>query len=109
MPRSSASWANSPPTRSSTPGHDYIENNLRFTLAREPGNAAAQAMLPQVTGHDPAKSNVTTLADEKQINTFMRLDNPGVIERLREDFPELPDKPDAKTVFTKLRELRNKW
>ena len=55
------------------PGHDYIENNLRFTLAREPGNSAAQAMLPQVTGHDPAKSTITTLDDEKQINTFMRL------------------------------------
>jgi hydroxyacylglutathione hydrolase len=24
------------------PGHDYIENNLRFTLAREPDNAPAQ-------------------------------------------------------------------
>jgi hydroxyacylglutathione hydrolase len=39
----------------------------------------------------------------------MRLDSPGVIARLREEFPELPDQPDAKTVFTKLRELRNKW
>ena len=36
------------------PGHDYIENNLKFTLAREPDNAAAQALLPQVSGHDPA-------------------------------------------------------
>ena len=26
------------------PGHDYIENNLRFTLAREPDNTAANAM-----------------------------------------------------------------
>jgi hydroxyacylglutathione hydrolase len=91
------------------PGHDYIENNLRFTLAREPANEAAQAMLPRVTGHDPAKSALNTLADEKRINTFMRLNSPGVIARLREDFPELPEQPDAKTVFTKLRELRNKW
>jgi hydroxyacylglutathione hydrolase len=91
------------------PGHDYLENNLRFTLAREPDNAAAQAMLPQATGHDPAKAAVTTLADEKRINTFMRLASPGVIARLRADFPELPERPDARTVFTKLRELRNKW
>ena len=91
------------------PGHDYIENNLKFTLAREPGNEAAQAMLPQVTGHDPSNSIVTTLADEKRINTFMRLDSPGVIARLRQDFPELPDQPDPKTVFSRLRELRNKW
>jgi hydroxyacylglutathione hydrolase len=91
------------------PGHDYIENNLKFTLAREPGNEAAQALLPQVVGHDPAQSTVTTLEDEKRINTFMRLDSPGVIARLREDFPDLPEQPDPKTVFSKLRELRNKW
>ena len=36
------------------PGHDYIENNLQFTLAREPDNAAAKALLPKVAGHDPA-------------------------------------------------------
>jgi hydroxyacylglutathione hydrolase len=91
------------------PGHDYIENNLKFTLAREPGNQAAREMLPQVAGHDPARSRVTTLADEKRVNTFMRLDNPGVIAGLRGEFPELPERPDAKTVFARLRELRNNW
>jgi hydroxyacylglutathione hydrolase len=91
------------------PGHDYIENNLRFTLSREPDNAAAQDLLPKVTGHDPATSIVTTLAGEKQINTFMRLGSATVIERLRAEFPDLPARPDARTVFTKLRLLRNKW
>lgn len=91
------------------PGHDYIETNLKFTLAREPGNEAAQAMLPQVTGHDPATSLVTTLADEKRINTFLRLDSPSLIARLRQDFPELGEQPEPKAVFTKLRELRNRW
>jgi hydroxyacylglutathione hydrolase len=91
------------------PGHDYIETNLKFTLAREPDNAAARALLPGVTGHDPASSIVTTLRDEKQHNTFFRLSSPAVIARLREDFPELPEHPDARTVFLKLRELRNKW
>jgi hydroxyacylglutathione hydrolase len=91
------------------PGHDYIENNLRFTLDREPDNTAAQALLPSVTEHDPAASAVTTLAQEKQVNTFLRLNSPSVIARLRDDFPDLPDAPDARTVFSKLRELRNKW
>ena len=92
-------------------GHDYIENNLKFTLAREPGNAAAQDLLPQVSGqaHDPAASRVMTLADEKRYNTFFRLGNEEVIAGLRERFPELPERPDAKTVFLKLRELRNSW
>ena len=91
------------------PGHDYIENNLRFTLAREPDNAAARERLPAVTGHDPAASRVTTLAEEKQFNTFFRLNSAGVIAKLRESFPDLPDQPDARTVFIKLRELRNSW
>jgi len=91
------------------PGHDYIENNLRFTLAREPDNMAARERLPEVEGHDPATSRVTSLAEEKQFNTFFRLQSPSVIAKLRESFPDLPDQPDAKTVFIKLRELRNRW
>jgi hydroxyacylglutathione hydrolase len=91
------------------PGHDYIENNLRFTLAREPDNQRARDLLPTVSGHDPAVSLVTTLELEKQINTFFRLQSPGVINMLRDEFPELASAPDDKTVFIKLRELRNKW
>ena len=52
---------------------------------------------------------VTTLAEEKRINTFFRLQNPDVIEHLRERFPELPEWPTAREVFVRLRELRNKW
>jgi hydroxyacylglutathione hydrolase len=91
------------------PGHDYIESNLKFTLSREPDNAAAAARLPVVAGHDPARSAVTTLGEEKAFNTFLRLQSPTVIAKLRESFPDLPDAPDAKTVFLKLRELRNRW
>ena len=91
------------------PGHDYIENNLRFTLDREPDNAAAQAMLGQLGGQDPDRAHVTTMASERTFNTFFRLTSPTVIAKLRESFPDLPAKPDARTVFLKLRELRNKW
>ncbi len=98
-----------PPTTRLYPGHDYIENNLKFTLAREPDNSAAQALLQKVAGGDAATSPVLTLADEYQVNTFFRLSSPSVIAKLRENFPDLPDEPDAKTVFIKLRELRNSW
>ncbi|HUA53034.1 MAG TPA: hydroxyacylglutathione hydrolase [Candidatus Sulfotelmatobacter sp.] len=91
------------------PGHDYIVNNLGFTLDREPDNAKAKALLPSVQKQDPGKPLVTTLAIEREINTFFRLTSPSVIKRLREAFPDLPDRPDPKTVFLKLRELRNKW
>ena len=91
------------------PGHDYIENNLRFTLNREPDNAVAQAMLDKLAGQDLTKAHVTTMAAERTFNTFFRLGSPSVIARLRESFPDLPANPDAKTVFLKLRELRNSW
>ena len=91
------------------PGHDYIENNLKFTLDREPDNRRAGRLLDEVGGQDPDAPLVSTLALEKEINTFFRLHSPSVIARLREAFPDLPDAPDAKTVFLKLRELRNKW
>ncbi len=91
------------------PGHDYIENNLRFTLSREPDNAVAQARLQAVDGQDPATSAVVTMAEERQFNTFFRLGSASVIDTLRASFPDLPAQPDARTVFTKLRELRNNW
>ncbi|GAB4363177.1 MAG: MBL fold metallo-hydrolase [Kiloniellaceae bacterium] len=98
-----------PETTQVYPGHDYIANNLRFTLDREPDNAEAKALLAKVDHQDPAHAKVTTLAEEKQVNTFFRLQSPTVIARLREAFPELPDAPSPKEVFLKLRELRNSW
>ena len=91
------------------PGHDYIVNNLEFTLDREPDNEQAKTLLSEIENQDPAAALVTTLAQEKEVNTFFRLQSPTVIARLRETFSDLPEKPDAKTVFIKLRELRNSW
>jgi hydroxyacylglutathione hydrolase len=91
------------------PGHDYIANNLRFTLDREPDNARAKSLLDDVENQDPDEALVSKLGLEKEINTFFRLHSPSVIRRLREAFPDLPDDPDPKTVFLKLRELRNSW
>jgi hydroxyacylglutathione hydrolase len=91
------------------PGHDYIARNLGFTLDREPDNAKAREMLPAMERQDPGKALVTTLKLEKEINTFFRLANPTVIRRLRETFSDLPENPDPKTVFLRLRELRNRW
>ena len=91
------------------PGHHYMTNNLRFTLDREPDNEMAADLLNDVGEEDPNRALVTTLGLEKEINTFFRLQSPTVIAKLRESFPDLPDEPDPKTVFLKLRELRNSW
>jgi len=91
------------------PGHDYIENNLQFTLDREPDNDAAKRLLDQVNGQSPDDAYVSTLATEREVNTFFRLTSPSVIAALRERFSDLSDKPDPREVFLKLRELRNDW
>lgn len=91
------------------PGHEYLARNLEFTLDREPGNADAEQLLGEARHHDPAAAVVTTLGQEKRINTFLRLQNPTVIARLREAFPDIGEAPDPRTVFVRLRELRNRW
>ena len=91
------------------PGHEYLARNLEFTLDREPGNTDAAELLPGARATAPAAARVTTLGEEKRINTFLRLQNPQVIAGLREKFPDLPEHPDARSVFVRLRELRNRW
>jgi hydroxyacylglutathione hydrolase len=91
------------------PGHDYIANNLEFTLDREPDNARASSMLDDIKDQDLEQAFVTTLAMEKEINTFFRLHSVSVIDRLRDAYPDLSADPSAQEVFVKLRELRNSW
>ena len=87
------------------PGHDYIENNLRFTLAREPDNAAAQALLPEVSGQDPATMHVTTLDEEKRINTSA-LDEPEGDRDAARGLSGPAGEPDPRRCSS-ARELRN--
>ena len=91
------------------PGHDYLINNLEFTLDREPDNAAARELLATCKEYDPDNALVTTLAQEREINTFFRLDNDSMIAKLRQQFTDMGENPDAREVFLKLRELRNSW
>jgi hydroxyacylglutathione hydrolase len=91
------------------PGHDYLINNLEFTLDREPDNDSARKLLAESANQDPNDALVTTLAQEREVNTFFRLQSPSVIARIQESFPELGDAPSPEDVFLKLRELRNSW
>ena len=91
------------------PGHDYLANNLRFALTREPANSHISAWLEKAEHHDPHQPLVTTLATEKLINPFFRLTMPEIITQLRKDIPALPEDPGPRDVFIGLRELRNRW
>src|SRR6188508_219102 len=93
-----------------TPGHTMCHICLRAHGDR-PALFSGDTLFNAGAGNCHNGGNVgdlyTTLGEEKQFNTFMRLASPSVIAGLRERFPELAERPDPKTVFTKLRELRN--
>ena len=91
------------------PGHDYIVNNLQFTLDREPNNAAANSLLAAMEQWTGEQHFVSNIAMERLVNAFFRLDSAEIISLLKRKFPEIGDMPDHETVFLKLRELRNHW
>ncbi len=84
------------------PGHDYIKNNLEFTLDREPSNKCACEWLSKVKSSDSTKMTFN-VGDERGFNTFFRLDNEEVVSGLKGNVDS------EKEVFLRLRELRNKW
>lgn len=84
------------------PGHDYLMNNLGFTLSVEPKNSKAQEILNQYEQKGWSEGEwQSTLEIEKEMNTFLRLKSEGLKNELQLDSP--------KQVFLKLRELRNHW
>jgi hydroxyacylglutathione hydrolase len=106
-----ARLASLPDTTVVHPGHDYLARNLAFTLDREPGNADAAALFARVDdgARGGAAAPLTTLGDERKINTFFRLEQREIVAGLRATFPELSVTPTRKEIFLKLRELRNRW
>lgn len=92
------------------PGHEYLARNLAFALSREPGNATARRLYEQVeSNNDPARMPVTTLELERQINPFLRLESPEILDGLRRAVPEFPSHPGSRDVFLALRALRDRW
>jgi len=85
------------------PGHEYLENNLNFTLNLEPSNEDAKVWLELAKKTDPCITPlITTIADEKKFNTFFRLDN----QEIRKSIGGLNT---DKEVFAALRALRDNW
>jgi len=86
------------------PGHDYLENNLKFTLKFEPNNQVAKEWLEktQKPNYLPGLLQ-TTIGNEKSFNTFMRLDNDEIIKNLALKNSE------PKQIFLALRSFRDSW
>jgi len=86
------------------PGHDYLENNLKFTLSLEPSNLHAKNWLEKNNLSDPFVNPITTtIGDEREINTFFRLSNKVIRKNLKQNFFS------DKEVFIKLRTIRDEW
>lgn len=88
------------------PAHDYLCHNLGFTLKFEPDNLAAQAFLNEQSQLAPDDRAVTSLAMEKQINLFMRLNRPIVKEKLAKLGYNVASN---QAVFSALRAERDQW
>ena len=91
------------------PGHDYIENNLEFTLDREPDNQSAKKLRDKFKSGLDAESFISDIGLEREINVFFRLDEHqvrvGIADSLKIDVNSL----DRQKTFICLRGLRDNW
>jgi hydroxyacylglutathione hydrolase len=91
------------------PGHDYIENNLEFTLDREPDNKTAISLRDEFKNGLDAESFVSDIGLEREINVFFRLNEnqvrAGIASSLDLDVTSL----DNQKTFIGLRKLRDTW
>src|SRR5258705_13874136 len=100
-------------------GHEYTENNLRFALTLEPGNAALQERMARVRAarasvasdwHRASEAEMTvpsTLAEERATNPFMRAHSPELVASVRARLPETPTDPIS--VLGAVRALKDKF
>ena len=92
------------------PGHDYLENNLEFTLNIEPTNETALKMKEEIKNFKRDKDNlVINIGSERKINTFFRLKEASVIMGVKNQLKNFSDSPSDLEVFLALRQLRNSW
>lgn len=90
------------------PGHDYLKNNLEFTLSLEPENRFALTLLEKTKHENFSTSYVSSLENEFNVNTFFRLKEDIIVNSIINSGEKLPDR-SPKEVFLALRRLRNKW
>ena len=60
-------------------GHDYVSDSMRFAQMIEPGNDNIQTYLNK---YDPRRV-VSTLADEKKVNPYLRFNTPDIVAVLK--------------------------
>lgn len=92
------------------PGHEYMENNLRFTLEYDRTNSAARDLLGDYEREIRAgRYIVSTIGLERDINTFFRLDSEELRRDLKKHFSNINERSSERDVFLALRKLRDAW
>ena len=104
------------------PGHDYSRKNLEFARSVEPDSEAiAQALKALKESEDSGASRsltLYTLAQERQVNPFMRAHLLSLQRQVEEHHGEAwasaqerlgPDASPHDVTFCALRTLRNQW
>ena len=90
------------------PGHDYLSNNLEFTLSLEPNNKNAFDLLQESKKENFSTNFVSSFDLELKVNTFFRLKEKSILESLKSK-NVLSKNDSPQEVFLALRELRNSW
>ena len=90
------------------PGHDYLSNNLEFTLSLEPNNKNAFDLLQKSKKENFSTNFVSSFDLELKVNTFFRLKEKSILESLKSK-NVLSKNDSPQEVFLALRELRNNW
>jgi hydroxyacylglutathione hydrolase len=84
-------------------GHEYTKGNVAFAQTVEPTNEAIKK-LGELTKQNEITQGISTIADEKVWNVFMRLGN----EDVRAAMKATADTPDS-DVMAALREAKNNF
>lgn len=90
-------------------GHEYTENNLKFSLSVEPGNKTIQKKLIRTKSvlESGGFTTPTTLGEEKETNPFLRCSSAEICATVKSKEPE--NNLSEKEVFRTLRELKDNF
>ncbi|MBW0434697.1 MBL fold metallo-hydrolase [Leptospira yasudae] len=94
------------------PGHDYMENNLKFTLSLDPSNRDAISTLEECSRLQKDVEFLTTdLGKERRINVFLQCNHPSplLVENVARKLPGQTVPQDPISLFVSLRSLRDHW
>jgi hydroxyacylglutathione hydrolase len=89
--------------------HEYTLSNIRFALACDPDNARLRAWHDEATAMRACgvPTLPTTIEHEREVNPFLRADDPAVMRTLAEQLHETV--PDRLASFTLMREWKNRF